>query len=493
MKISRLFIGSASEALNVAEAVQFNLSSSCEPRIWNQDLLNVGETVLQSLLSLAPKFDFAVLISTGEDDVSTRNSSFAAPRDNVIFEAGLFSAALGPSRVFLMIESDKEIKLPSDLSGVTLGKFRRPTDGNYVAATLPALVGVKRRMAELGSRAGEEQEPLSIDSLRPEVFATRRDAWTRIQADCKVARSIAVLANRGVIFFGTDDSIISLAEIEEYKQLQKLRLVLLSDQSRWLTEGYILQRRYESLDLFKNELEATHLIVESAMRRLVPRVSPSKSGVRYHSGEPQFRILLSDAACYVSSYAEPSGSQARDLPVYRFSNTPGSLYGAFKRHFDDIWHNHSVPGVYETEFVDPVISAGGIVFCREDKTTYFALLQRHDGYWVLPKGQKMRGESSIEETALREVCEETGLSHDDLRIVDHIGYYSHDAALAGMGISKVVHLFLMQHLAHERAPMSAVDHARAVWWPATSELPRMKHKSQEAYIRQALEALRIEA
>jgi 8-oxo-dGTP pyrophosphatase MutT (NUDIX family) len=490
MSISRLFIGSASESLNVAEAVQFNLSSICEPRIWNQDLLSPGETVLQNLLAIAPSFDFAILISTGEDDVSSRDSKASAPRDNIIFEAGLFSAVLGPSRVFLLIESDKEIKMPTDLSGVTLGKFRHPSDDNYAAATLPALAGVKRRISELGIRSKLNQSPQPVDSMRPEVFTTRRDAWSRIQADCKSARSIAVLANRGVIFFGTDDSIISLAELEGYELLQKLRLVLLSDQSRWLTEGYILQRRYESLELFKSELEATHLIVESAMRRLPLRVSRSKSGVRYHSGEPQFRMLLTEAACYISSYAEPSGTQARDLPVYRFSNIPGSLYGAFKRHFDDIWHNHSIPGVYETEFVDPVVSAGGIVFCREDKTTFIALLQRDDGYWVLPKGQKMRGENSIEETALREVCEETGLRQSDLKILDHVGYYSNDTDLANMGITKVVHLFLMQHLARERVPMTAVDHSRAVWWPITNELPRIKHKSQEAYIRQALEGLR---
>ncbi len=45
------------------------------------------------------------------------------PRDNVIFEFGLFLGRLGPSRAFVIQE--KEVKLPTDLLGITVPQFER--------------------------------------------------------------------------------------------------------------------------------------------------------------------------------------------------------------------------------------------------------------------------------------------------------------------------------------------------------------------------------
>jgi 8-oxo-dGTP pyrophosphatase MutT (NUDIX family) len=59
--------------------------------------------------------------------------------------------------------------------------------------------------------------------------------------------------------------------------------------------------------------------------------------------------------------------------------------------------------------VDVVRAAGGIVVRRDGDETQFLLVHRPRGDWTFPKGKAERGETD-EETALREVEEETGLT-----------------------------------------------------------------------------------
>ncbi|MEM0373239.1 MAG: NUDIX domain-containing protein, partial [Sulfolobales archaeon] len=62
-----------------------------------------------------------------------------------------------------------------------------------------------------------------------------------------------------------------------------------------------------------------------------------------------------------------------------------------------------------------VISAGGVVINNSNKKVL--ILKRKNGNWVLPKGH-LEEKESFEETAIREVKEETGL---DVKIIDYIG------------------------------------------------------------------------
>jgi hypothetical protein len=66
-------------------------------------------------------YDFAVLVLTDDDQITCRKVTQASPRDNVVFELGLFMGALGRRRAFPLVAqtADGAPKIPSDLLGNT--------------------------------------------------------------------------------------------------------------------------------------------------------------------------------------------------------------------------------------------------------------------------------------------------------------------------------------------------------------------------------------
>jgi 8-oxo-dGTP pyrophosphatase MutT (NUDIX family) len=89
-------------------------------------------------------------------------------------------------------------------------------------------------------------------------------------------------------------------------------------------------------------------------------------------------------------------------------------------------------------------SAGGIVVRYEASVPYLVVGMRRrdrDGVtWTLPKGTPQHGESR-EETAVREVTEETGLA---VRIVEPLASIDYTFVQHGTRIHKTVHYFLME-------------------------------------------------
>jgi predicted nucleotide-binding protein len=74
------------------------------------------------------------------------------PRDNVVFELGLFIGALGRRRVFVVIPRGAEIKIPTDLLGLTPISYA-PGDAVDLAARLgPVCTEIRDVVSQRGSR-----------------------------------------------------------------------------------------------------------------------------------------------------------------------------------------------------------------------------------------------------------------------------------------------------------------------------------------------------
>lgn len=116
-----VFIGSSTEGLAAAKLLRECLEPELELVIWNENLFELGDDTLTSLLKFVSVFDFGIFVLGADDLVKSRRFLFPAPRDNVVFELGLFMGALGRRRAFPVVLPAKKgrLKLPSDLLGNT--------------------------------------------------------------------------------------------------------------------------------------------------------------------------------------------------------------------------------------------------------------------------------------------------------------------------------------------------------------------------------------
>lgn len=189
----RVFIGSSTEGLEIANAVQSNLESAAEVTIWSQDVFLLGSNVLESLLRQAEKSDFAVLVFSTDDMVSIRGSEHLTVRDNVVFELGLCIGLLGPKRSFMVMPNMQNLRIPSDLSGINAATFE-PTrsDKDFVAALGPACNKIRTAMQAPNERPLEPELRLPVllrnDSLTPNMLRLlmhieRHGPCTRDQID----------------------------------------------------------------------------------------------------------------------------------------------------------------------------------------------------------------------------------------------------------------------------------------------------------------------
>jgi hypothetical protein len=125
---NRIFIGSSREGQSIAEEVAKRLSDIAECNIWYQQF-DFGNSAFEGLVNKLSLYDYGVLVATSDDMTRSRNAQKPSPRDNVIFEFGLFAGRLGRQRTFLMAESG--IKIPSDLNGITLPFFPSSKDRGF--------------------------------------------------------------------------------------------------------------------------------------------------------------------------------------------------------------------------------------------------------------------------------------------------------------------------------------------------------------------------
>jgi len=156
-----MFVGSSSEGLDIAKAIQVLLDHSCEVTIWSQGIFGLSEGTLESLVSSLDEFDFAALVLTPDDLLTSRDKLSSTPRDNVIFELGLFMGALGRKRTFIVYDRSKELKLPSDLAGVSAATFEPHRSGNLQSALGAATTKIENQISKLGIRDAERLKDLT--------------------------------------------------------------------------------------------------------------------------------------------------------------------------------------------------------------------------------------------------------------------------------------------------------------------------------------------
>ena len=124
MQKPTIFVGSSTEGLEFARAIRNLLRDDAELTLWNEGFFGVGNVFIDTLISAVVRFDFAVLVLTPDDLVQSRSVESFGPRDNLLFELGLFMRRLGRTRTFIVHQADVRMKIPSDLAGITTAQYK---------------------------------------------------------------------------------------------------------------------------------------------------------------------------------------------------------------------------------------------------------------------------------------------------------------------------------------------------------------------------------
>lgn len=123
----RIFLGSSGKQAKLVQALTRGLQDVAQVEPWTTSF-TPGTTTLGRLIELAHEVDFAAFVLARDDWTTTSPADSPppgagqdSPRDNVVFEAGLFGGVLGMRRTFIL--HARGAKLPSDLLGLTCVRY----------------------------------------------------------------------------------------------------------------------------------------------------------------------------------------------------------------------------------------------------------------------------------------------------------------------------------------------------------------------------------
>jgi len=147
-----VFVGSSSEGKQIAKEVQQALKDVADVTIWSQGIFQLNHSYLEDLISASETADFAIFVLTPDDVTESRDQQLSSPRDNVVFEFGLFLGCLGRDRCFTFHDKSQDIKIPSDLFGISSATFSPHSDGNLEAAVGSGCRGIEKCILKKGRR-----------------------------------------------------------------------------------------------------------------------------------------------------------------------------------------------------------------------------------------------------------------------------------------------------------------------------------------------------
>ena len=153
--LPHIFVGSSKEGLLIAKILQLHLEECAVCVIWNQGIAP-STYLLDAIEKELDASDFAIFVFSPDDVLYHRDHEYSAVRDNVLLEAGMFIGRLGLSRVFIVRPQDKDMRLPTDLMGVTVVTYKVLQQGMEEAALGAAATKIQLTVNTMGPKRSQE-------------------------------------------------------------------------------------------------------------------------------------------------------------------------------------------------------------------------------------------------------------------------------------------------------------------------------------------------
>ncbi len=149
-----LFIGSSAESLAIAREIRAGFKhDNILSKLWSDGgIFGASRFPIEDLEDQVISSDFAVLVIGPDDKVHSRGQEFEAPRDNVIFELGLFMGALTRRRAFIVSPRGIDIKIPSDLLGITSLTYKIGAKNDLTSLIAPVCDEIRKIILKIGAK-----------------------------------------------------------------------------------------------------------------------------------------------------------------------------------------------------------------------------------------------------------------------------------------------------------------------------------------------------
>ncbi|MGZ3948978.1 MAG: NUDIX hydrolase [Ktedonobacteraceae bacterium] len=137
--------------------------------------------------------------------------------------------------------------------------------------------------------------------------------------------------------------------------------------------------------------------------------------------------------------------------------------------------------------VNTATSSGAIILREIEGELKIALAhhQRTDKSWVLPKGHVEEGET-IEEAALREIHEESGL--DNVQLIKHLGTIMRESVKSnGDLVQKTIHFFLAYALENNQSSTPTdLIFTEVGWFKPEEAIELLPYEADKVFLRDNL-------
>lgn len=141
----KVFIGSSREAIQYVDAIHDRLSYVAEITPWHAGVFRGNDYPMEALERQLDSNDYAIFVLSPDDVVNMRGKVLFIPRDNTLFEMGLFWGKLRRNRVYFLIPDSvpnmrdgQEVEgyhLASDFDGLTVLNYEaNRSDKNFKAS-----------------------------------------------------------------------------------------------------------------------------------------------------------------------------------------------------------------------------------------------------------------------------------------------------------------------------------------------------------------------
>lgn len=134
----KIFIGSSTEGLQIARKIKSGLKHDAHVDTWADGLFDEpGRAYIEVLEDILTNYEYGIFVFNPDDKIFSRGQRLSIPRDNVIFEYGMFLGKHTRRKAFFIVPRGMDIKIMTDMLGITCLDYD-PTNNNLQSAVSDA-------------------------------------------------------------------------------------------------------------------------------------------------------------------------------------------------------------------------------------------------------------------------------------------------------------------------------------------------------------------